>query len=272
MYRGYKARLYFWEVLVLLRKLAIVLVASFGSSLGSFIQAMILFILLVVFLAMNIKVSPFSKREVNDVESLPMVCSILSVYAGLYYVLTSDSAEAGVKDYQSLKTFLWLFIWAVNGLFFLYWFLHFRLEIKDQVHGKSEKAYNLLFNCCLKKKIDKDARVRSTKKKNRRILGTFDAITDKLQTIYKVYLRGDRIRDHDLLVQKQQVIQNDLKNLNCEAVEQTEEVNKGTPISVKRDIHNLKHKKQQYLSSNLSVHFSQFIGASPVLTDKDSPV
>lgn len=55
LYNGYQKRFYYWEVVIMYRKILIIFIAVFISALGAITQALFVFILVIGFLIINMK-------------------------------------------------------------------------------------------------------------------------------------------------------------------------------------------------------------------------
>ena len=59
LYRGYKKQFYYWESIIMYRKIALIFISVFIQTYGVISQAMVVFMLLIVFLIVNSKKKPF---------------------------------------------------------------------------------------------------------------------------------------------------------------------------------------------------------------------
>ena len=60
LYNGYRRDYYYWEVIIMYRKIVIIFIAVFVSNFGYITQALLIFILVIVFLTINTKLKPFA--------------------------------------------------------------------------------------------------------------------------------------------------------------------------------------------------------------------
>jgi len=102
LYNGYKKDFYYWEIVIMYRKIAIIFIAVFISSSGVVTQALIVFLLLIIFIVINLKKAPFMTVVLNDLETLSMVTSMVTVYCGLFYI--SNTPQKYIDDYPELST------------------------------------------------------------------------------------------------------------------------------------------------------------------------
>ena len=75
------------------RKILIIFISVFLKVFGLITQALIVLILLILFVLLNIKLRPFSLVQLNDMENLSLVTSIVSIYCGIFYL--SDKGNQG---------------------------------------------------------------------------------------------------------------------------------------------------------------------------------
>ena len=58
--RGYRKSFYYWEIVIMYRKIGLIFISVFVESLGAIAQALIVFMILVIFFFVNSKYRPFS--------------------------------------------------------------------------------------------------------------------------------------------------------------------------------------------------------------------
>ena len=138
------------------RKIMIIFIAVFIEVFGTITQALVVFLLLIIFLYLNIKIQPYTFCDLNDMETFSIFTSILTVYCGLFYLSdqpeiynsTEDSissADNGLRLNPSSKMFLFLVILISNLLFFAYWAYKMLGEIKNTLRTKFKKVYLYVF-------------------------------------------------------------------------------------------------------------------------------
>ena len=80
LYNGFKKKWYFWESVNMIRKIMIIFIAVFLDVAGTITQALVVFLMLIVFLYLNIKIQPYAFQVLNDVETFSILTSILTIY------------------------------------------------------------------------------------------------------------------------------------------------------------------------------------------------
>lgn len=78
------------------RKILLIFIAVFIRSYGITAQALIVFMVLIIFLIFNTKRKPFSTMILNDLETLSLITSMVTIYCGLFFI--SDISESAVKN------------------------------------------------------------------------------------------------------------------------------------------------------------------------------
>ena len=86
LYNGYRKQYYYWEVIIMYRKIIIIFIAVFVSNFGYITQALLIFILVIVFLIINMKLKPFGQVALNDLETLSLTATMITVYCGLFFM------------------------------------------------------------------------------------------------------------------------------------------------------------------------------------------
>ena len=62
IYKGYKLHNYYWEIVIMYRKIMCIFVATFLRPYGVIVQALVLLIMLMMFLSANNSARPFNRR------------------------------------------------------------------------------------------------------------------------------------------------------------------------------------------------------------------
>ena len=140
----------------MLRKIMIIFIAVFLDVAGTITQALVVFLLLILFLYLNIKIQPYTFQDLNDMETFSILTSMITVYCGLYYLSdnpeiynSSDnsvsSADNGLRLNSSSKMFFFLTILLSNIIFFTYWCYKMVGELRNTIRSKFKCAYLYIF-------------------------------------------------------------------------------------------------------------------------------
>lgn len=65
LFRGYQVRYFYWEIVIMFRKIALILIQSFLVQYGVLVQALVVFVLLITFIILNMKAQPFQTVVLN---------------------------------------------------------------------------------------------------------------------------------------------------------------------------------------------------------------
>lgn len=85
LYQAYHLNTVYWEVLILLRKAAIVAIVVFGHGLGANLQSILALGILVAALVVHMLLWPFKYDHLNRMESASLIVSIFTIYSGLLF-------------------------------------------------------------------------------------------------------------------------------------------------------------------------------------------
>ena len=91
-----------------------------------------MFQLLIIFLVINIKKKPFNFVALNDIETMSIITSMISMYCGIFYLSdmpgiyesddpTIKALDNGLSLSEEVKFIFFLVILASNLVFFIYW-------------------------------------------------------------------------------------------------------------------------------------------------------
>eukprot|EP01016_Furgasonia_blochmanni_P027987 TRINITY_DN2940_c0_g3_i8.p1 TRINITY_DN2940_c0_g3~~TRINITY_DN2940_c0_g3_i8.p1 ORF type:complete len:374 (+),score=22.04 TRINITY_DN2940_c0_g3_i8:207-1328(+) len=87
LYNGYTSRRYFWEFVIMYRKITMGLIAVFISDNLLFLKCMLLLMLLFLSILLQMKCKPYIKDELNQVDLTATTVSVATLYAGIFYVV-----------------------------------------------------------------------------------------------------------------------------------------------------------------------------------------
>jgi len=130
---GFHDKYYYWEFLILYRKLILTILVAFLQSADKNVQALIALALLIVFVVIQLKFKPFCVDGFNKMEVRSLFCSAVITYFGLFYVSEdlSDTSEALVTTTLILA----------NLYFFVYWSFHVWIAARHLIKKKKPHIY-----------------------------------------------------------------------------------------------------------------------------------
>jgi hypothetical protein len=118
LYKGYRPELYYWEFVILYRKVILVCTAVFLTTVSTLVQALSVLAVLLVCLFLQIVVKPFRTPAFNKLEIKSILVSLVTIYVGLYF-------EVGdMRNFHSgleFKIVLFAIILLTNAYFLFTW-------------------------------------------------------------------------------------------------------------------------------------------------------
>ncbi len=219
LYNGYQVELFFWEIVIMYRKIAMIFIAVFIQPQGVITQAMIVFVIMIGFLIANLKKKPYVSIALNDLETFSLITSAVSIYCGIFFIADVPSKDmasvpASVKGIinlsETMRLFFFMVIMISNIVFFGYWVYKMLQEVRNTLIKKFEKIYLHIFLCGDKVKLDKMKNQQKIDEENEQLREQYFKQLGKLKQLYKdgklvlthqtleralVYLNEDRYMD-----------------------------------------------------------------------------
>ncbi|OMJ86545.1 hypothetical protein SteCoe_11896 [Stentor coeruleus] len=123
IYNGYKTTHFYWEFVIIYRKIIMITISVFMSNQSTLIQALTVALVLLGSLYLQSSKKPYCFSELNHMESEALFTATLTVYCGLYYLSNS------INDY--IKLMLFFIIIIGNSYFIIYWIYYMGQAIID---------------------------------------------------------------------------------------------------------------------------------------------
>ena len=114
-YKGYKTNVYFWEMLVFLRKYILLVIASMESFISNQMQLYLSLYVIWIALSLQTKYMPYKSRELNRLEIMGLFCAALLNSSGLYYRFVTQT--------PTVSFILIVTAGIANTFFLIYWTL-----------------------------------------------------------------------------------------------------------------------------------------------------
>jgi hypothetical protein len=162
LYNGYKRKNYYWEIIIMYRKIVCIFISVFMNRIGVIVQALIIMIVLVIFMQMNSMRRPFVARALNDIEDLSLMTSVVTIYCGLFFISSKDKTSSDFnpdKDFYLNATgqlILFCVIVIANFIFILTWVINYIVIMRMTIKEKFKTIYICLFLCCRMDKYEKE--------------------------------------------------------------------------------------------------------------------
>ena len=146
LYNGYKLRYYWWEVIIMLRKSAIIGCVTMFYSFGESFQITCILLVLVMCMATEFAINPHSTRTVRDLERTSIVVQVFSfIITGFYQ---SEYVPSVVVE---------LVYFMLNIVFFVC----FAISLLKTKNSCAAKCFELVCTlCCTQRAYGSDGRER----------------------------------------------------------------------------------------------------------------
>jgi hypothetical protein len=215
LYNGYKRHNYFWEIVIMYRKILCIFVAVFLNRVGIIVQALILLILLVIFLQANASARPFAFRQLNDIEALSLSTQIVTIYCGIFFISAKDPTLSTFdknRDFALSKQGKLLFIAVIafcNVAFVLLWLVKFIGVVKVLIKDKFPRLYTILFLCGRKDKMNLENMKRARDVKKEAIIESIESVNLMMNKMKRMYINGVFYEDHNRFLKLLYYIENE---------------------------------------------------------------
>jgi len=139
LYKGYTAKHFYWEFVILYRKIALICSVVFFSLVSTMAQALSVLVVLLIYVFAQIVMRPFSHNSYHRLELKSLLTSLVTMYAGLYFESNPVSIpHTGLE----VSGFLFALIIAVNTYFLVSWSREVWPLIRDTVKQKLGRVTN----------------------------------------------------------------------------------------------------------------------------------
>jgi hypothetical protein len=91
LYLGFKRESFYWEFVILYRKVLLITYSVFLRNVSINAQALTVLLTLIVYLYIQNKYQPYATKDLNKLENYSILVSAATIYAGLYYLTTNIS-------------------------------------------------------------------------------------------------------------------------------------------------------------------------------------
>lgn len=114
---GYRPKVYFWEIVTMIRKTLIILVITYLNGYPN-IQLLMGTLVIVIFLFLHLKIAPFCSKVMNRFETYSLVTSFVVFYLGQF--ILSDDVALSNKNGVGTFVFVWLLFFFLISVFFFF--------------------------------------------------------------------------------------------------------------------------------------------------------
>jgi hypothetical protein len=134
LYVGFKVQYYYWEVVIMLRKLFFAFTAVVLRSFGQDIQATVALGFLTICLIIHVKLEPYESGAINLAELFSLIASFYTMFAGL--LIFSENINTTARQFLSVTIIL------VNVAFLTY----VSFVVRKPIKRMSKRATSMLMN------------------------------------------------------------------------------------------------------------------------------
>jgi len=113
LFKGFNDQYYFWELIILFRKVAVASAIVFLYFLPRTIQALLCFAIILIAYRAQEDYHPYINSTLNSLEVRSLLVSLVTIYCGLFFLTDDVDRESQIM--------LLIVIVVVNMYFFLYW-------------------------------------------------------------------------------------------------------------------------------------------------------
>ena len=158
---GYKSRNYYWESVIMFRKVAMIFITVFLSSLGKIVQALAVIILLILYLFLTMRMKPYFTRRLNQLETASILTSSITIYSGVFFLSSRETTDPSFTpnvDSESYVTLVnlseetkWVLVIAIllsNLTFLFFWVWYFFKDLRRFLANKALRVFRLCCVCC----------------------------------------------------------------------------------------------------------------------------
>lgn len=117
IFLGFKSEVFFWEMIVMTRKVLVIFVCDYFSSYSSEVQVLFAIFIMVSSVFSIIKIEPFNNATTNYNNIYSQVIQILFMYIGLFYITGYGEAY---MDEDSVMNWILLLLNIVPTVIFFY--------------------------------------------------------------------------------------------------------------------------------------------------------
>jgi predicted outer membrane repeat protein len=113
LFNGYSAQYYYWEFVIISRKMFIICISVFLGSISVPVQALVAISVLITAFFLHLKHSPYEHKDLNEMERRSILVAMITIYCGLFYM------SGGLNNIAKIVFFSVILI--INAYFLLFW-------------------------------------------------------------------------------------------------------------------------------------------------------
>ncbi|CDW73142.1 UNKNOWN [Stylonychia lemnae] len=142
LFNGYKIKTFYWEIVILYRKILIVMITVFLSSISPETQVLVGLIVILISILLQVKFRPYYTSTLNTMESYSLLVSAVTLYSGMFYI---TGKYYKYMENDGVKWFFLICIALPNAIFLGYWTYNMGIEfLKLILQQNRPKLFRLL--------------------------------------------------------------------------------------------------------------------------------
>ena len=141
LYRGYKSSRYYWEITIMIRKTAMVMVATFGLRSTVQTQGMLALLVMALALTAHLKLQPYDDPILDKLEFFGLGAATVTLYFGMFF-FTEDVVFAPWWGF--VVTFV---IILVNVLFSVVFGVSLFFALRDEYNSVNRLSTAIILHC-----------------------------------------------------------------------------------------------------------------------------
>jgi hypothetical protein len=144
LYDGFMADSYYWECVIMFRKVAVVAISVFLKQYGTYIQTVTAILVLVIALLAHTTKKPYTAMQLNNMKYYGLSTSVLTMYLGLFLFDQKIDIDSNAGVAITVTILFVNIAWLLVSLYFL--FITFFQRIFRCVEGITRKMFSLSSN------------------------------------------------------------------------------------------------------------------------------
>ena len=227
IYNGYKTKKFYWEFVIMVRKILMICATVFAGFNSSNMQIYLFLALILISYTFHVYHQPYSALELNDLEKIGLVSLTIVSLGGLYFQVISG-AGALTKIVLALSFAAYLYFLMNFGR--LYFALYIKQLQENKRFMKVIKWIDIKFCCCLRNpRIQKSLTKLRTKIYPNPTKALIQEESQQQQTTSII---------HETDFGKSMLTQKELLQMTTERIEEGEESERGPKIPTINEIAN----------------------------------
>jgi len=181
LYNGYKPKFYYWEFIIIYRKILVLFIFVFLSFLNISLQCILTVLFLTLAIIINELNAPYVDRTMNNLEKSSLLVASFSLYTGVIILHFDQSNKIAV--YTLIKYLIVGVIAFLNIYFFMMWLRGVIVFMVQNIDFKNK----IFFICCLCKNEAKLEKMKYKHLINKKFDKIEKAFNDFLKDLHKGY-------------------------------------------------------------------------------------